>query len=106
MSDCPESSLALEASTSESPAVVANAHHSHSLIEEDEEEVLIEPRFKYNRLLSSMPDKDTISCFAIHDRIIAVGCGSGRIRIFDILGNLKSNYVSGSICNALWKILV
>ncbi|KAE9549796.1 hypothetical protein FO519_006990 [Halicephalobus sp. NKZ332] len=94
MADCPESSSALEASTSESPSVAANVHHSHSLVEDDEEEILLVPRFKYKRLLSSMPDKDTISCFAIHDKFIAVGCGSGKIRIFDILGNLRSEFTA------------
>ncbi|KAI1704545.1 hypothetical protein DdX_14179 [Ditylenchus destructor] len=57
---------------------------------EDEEEVLIEPRFKYSRTLndvSKVLENDSPSCIAIHDKFIAMGCQSGRIYLFDHLGN-------------------
>lgn len=103
MTDFPISSTALQSQLSPtsggmitSPSarsIAANTPHT-SVSEEDGEEVIIEPRFKYHRLLGQMEDKDTISCFAVSDKLIAVGCSSGKIRIFDIFGNLRREYVS------------
>ncbi|KHN74077.1 Vacuolar protein sorting-associated protein 41 -like protein [Toxocara canis] len=61
--------------------------------EEDEEEVLLEPRFTYSRILNSIPTifaKDAASCLAVHDKFIAIGTQMGYIYIFDHLGNLHS----------------
>uniref|UniRef100_A0A0N5AMX6 RING-type domain-containing protein n=1 Tax=Syphacia muris TaxID=451379 RepID=A0A0N5AMX6_9BILA len=60
---------------------------------DEEEEVLLEPRFRYSRILNSIPSilaKDSASCMTIHDKFIAIGSHAGYIYIFDHLGNLHS----------------
>lgn len=55
----------------------------------DEEEV-IEPRFKYERILGDVVKKlerDSATCIVVHDKFLAIGFSSGRIGFFDHLGN-------------------
>lgn len=57
---------------------------------EEMEEVVVEPRFKYERILADVKeglDKSSSSCVAIHDRYIAIGFSSGEIRMYDHLGH-------------------
>ncbi|VDK49048.1 unnamed protein product [Anisakis simplex] len=61
--------------------------------DEDEEEVLLEPRFTYSRILNNIPSvflKDSATCIAVHDKFIAIGTQTGHIHIFDHLGNIHS----------------
>ncbi|VDD86824.1 unnamed protein product [Enterobius vermicularis] len=57
----------------------------------DDEEMLLEPRFKYTRILNNMPSilaKDSASSIAVHDKFIAIGSQNGYVYIIDHLGNL------------------
>uniref|UniRef100_A0A914GZH7 Vacuolar protein sorting-associated protein 41 homolog n=1 Tax=Globodera rostochiensis TaxID=31243 RepID=A0A914GZH7_GLORO len=58
--------------------------------DDDEDEILVEPRFRYTRLLGNLVrslDVDSASAFAIHDKFLAVGFQSGRICFYDHMGN-------------------
>ncbi|VDK80996.1 unnamed protein product [Litomosoides sigmodontis] len=60
-------------------------------IESDSEETLLEPRFKYSRILNNVPGilrKDMATCMAIHDKFAAVGSRSGSVYIIDHFGSL------------------
>lgn len=55
-----------------------------------DEEVVVEPRFKYERILGDIAwtlEKDSATCVAVHDKFLAVGFSSGHIGFFDHLGN-------------------
>ncbi|KAL3119667.1 hypothetical protein niasHT_006753 [Heterodera trifolii] len=57
---------------------------------EEEDEVLVEPRFRYSRVLGNLVralDVDSASAFAIHDKFLAVGFQSGRICFYDYMGH-------------------
>uniref|UniRef100_F1KSV0 Vacuolar protein sorting-associated protein 41 n=1 Tax=Ascaris suum TaxID=6253 RepID=F1KSV0_ASCSU len=61
--------------------------------EDEEEEVLLEPRFTYSRILNSIPSvftKDAASSLVVHDKFVAIGTQTGYIYILDHLGNLHS----------------
>ncbi|MFH4984539.1 hypothetical protein AB6A40_011248, partial [Gnathostoma spinigerum] len=56
----------------------------------DEDDVLLEPRFKYSRILSSTPAifaTSPPSCMTVHDKFIAIGTQNGYVYILDHLGN-------------------
>ncbi|VDM99397.1 unnamed protein product [Thelazia callipaeda] len=60
-------------------------------VESEAGEVLLEPRFKYSRILNNVPvilRKDMATCLAIHDKFVALGSRSGNIYVFDHFGNL------------------
>uniref|UniRef100_A0A0R3RXB1 RING-type domain-containing protein n=1 Tax=Elaeophora elaphi TaxID=1147741 RepID=A0A0R3RXB1_9BILA len=60
-------------------------------MESDTEEALLEPRFKYSRILNNVPGilrKDMATCMAIHDKFAAVGSRSGSVYIIDHFGSL------------------
>ncbi|VDN43380.1 unnamed protein product [Gongylonema pulchrum] len=62
----------------------------------DVEEVLLEPRFKYSRILNSVPAilrQDAATCMAIHDKFAALGSRSGYVYIVDHFGNLHPENV-------------
>jgi hypothetical protein len=57
---------------------------------EDDDELLVEPRFKYERILDDVAktlDRDSASCIAVHDKFLAIGFSSGRVCFFDHLGH-------------------
>jgi hypothetical protein len=57
---------------------------------QDEGEIVVEPRFKYERVLGDVArtlEKDSASCVAVHDKFLAIGFSSGRIGFFDHFGN-------------------
>ncbi|KAI6244063.1 RING-type domain-containing protein [Aphelenchoides fujianensis] len=58
-------------------------------ITDDDEECLIEPRFKYQRVVHDVAtrlEQDSASCAVVHDKFICVGFSSGRIAFFDSPG--------------------
>uniref|UniRef100_A0A1I8EKL1 Vps39_2 domain-containing protein n=1 Tax=Wuchereria bancrofti TaxID=6293 RepID=A0A1I8EKL1_WUCBA len=60
-------------------------------MESDIEETLLEPRFKYSRILNNVPGilrKDMATCMAVHDKFVAVGSRSGNVYIIDHFGSL------------------
>ena len=60
--------------------------------ENEEVEELVEPRFRYKRILGDLTrlmESEVASCFAIHEKLLVVGFQSGRICIFDHLGNVN-----------------
>ncbi|KAK6113842.1 WD domain G-beta repeat family protein [Brugia pahangi] len=60
-------------------------------MESDIEEMLLEPRFKYSRILNNVPGilrKDMATCMAIHDKFAALGSHSGNVYIIDHFGSL------------------
>ncbi|VIO99680.1 Vacuolar assembly protein VPS41 homolog, putative [Brugia malayi] len=60
-------------------------------MESDIEEMLLEPRFKYSRILNNVPGilrKDMATCMAIHDKFAALGSRSGNVYIIDHFGSL------------------
>ncbi|VDO78344.1 unnamed protein product [Onchocerca flexuosa] len=66
------------------------------MMESDTEEALLEPRFKYSRILNNVPEilrKDMATCMAIHDKFAAVGSRSGTVYIFDHFGSLHPENV-------------
>jgi hypothetical protein len=57
---------------------------------EDDDELLVEPRFKYERILDDVAktlERDSASCIAVHDKFLAIGFSSGRVCFFDHLGH-------------------
>ncbi|KAM3727480.1 Vacuolar protein sorting-associated protein [Dirofilaria immitis] len=61
------------------------------IADSDAEEALLEPRFKYSRILNNVPEilrKDMATCMAIHDKFAAVGSRSGNVYIIDHFGSL------------------
>lgn len=57
---------------------------------ESNEEEIVEPRFKYERLLGDVSrtlEKDSASCIAVHEKFLAIGFSSGRVGFFDHFGN-------------------
>uniref|UniRef100_A0A915D1U2 Vacuolar protein sorting-associated protein 41 homolog n=1 Tax=Ditylenchus dipsaci TaxID=166011 RepID=A0A915D1U2_9BILA len=65
--------------------------------DDEEEEVLIEPRFKYSRILNDVSrilEGDPASCIAVHDKFIAIGGLSGRIYLFDHMGNTHMEFTA------------
>uniref|UniRef100_A0A915PHX3 Vacuolar import/degradation Vid27 C-terminal domain-containing protein n=1 Tax=Setaria digitata TaxID=48799 RepID=A0A915PHX3_9BILA len=81
-----------EIDTDEVPtAVEKNMEREASTVESDTEETLLEPRFKYSRILNNVPAilrKDMATCMAIHDKFAALGSRSGNIYIIDHFGSL------------------
>jgi hypothetical protein len=62
---------------------------------QDGEEVVVEPRFKYERILNDVArtlEKDSASCVAVHDKFLVIGFSTGRIGFFDHFGNGKFEY--------------
>ncbi|CAK5060137.1 unnamed protein product [Meloidogyne enterolobii] len=60
--------------------------------ESEEQEELVEPRFRYKRVLGDLIrllENDPASCFTIHEKLMVVGFQSGRVCIFDHLGNVN-----------------
>uniref|UniRef100_A0A1I8BSP0 RING-type domain-containing protein n=1 Tax=Meloidogyne hapla TaxID=6305 RepID=A0A1I8BSP0_MELHA len=60
--------------------------------ESEEQEELVEPRFRYKRVLGDLMrllENDPASCFTIHEKLMVVGFQSGRVCIFDHLGNVN-----------------
>jgi hypothetical protein len=58
--------------------------------DEDEEGEVIEPRFKYQRVLGNVAktlERDSATCMAVHDKFLAIGFSSGMIGFFDHFGN-------------------
>ncbi|VDK80649.1 unnamed protein product [Onchocerca ochengi] len=69
---------------------------AQEMMESDTEEALLEPRFKYSRILNNVPEilrKDMATCMAIHDKFVAVGSRSGSVYIIDHLGSLHPENV-------------
>uniref|UniRef100_A0A7E4W2R0 RING-type domain-containing protein n=1 Tax=Panagrellus redivivus TaxID=6233 RepID=A0A7E4W2R0_PANRE len=58
----------------------------------DEEDIPLIPRFNYKILFDLRNIGDKFSCFAVHDKFIAVGCATGCIRIYDPLGSLRAEF--------------
>ncbi|KAI6205472.1 hypothetical protein M3Y94_00795600 [Aphelenchoides besseyi] len=58
---------------------------------DDDEEFLVEPRFKYQRVVHDVAkrlEQDSASCVVVHDKFICIGFSSGRIAFFDHLGHV------------------
>ncbi|KAI6209556.1 hypothetical protein M3Y96_00233500 [Aphelenchoides besseyi] len=58
---------------------------------DDDEEYLVEPRFKYKRVVHDVAkrlEQDSASCVVVHDKFICIGFSSGRIAFFDHLGHV------------------
>ncbi|CAD5229223.1 unnamed protein product [Bursaphelenchus okinawaensis] len=55
----------------------------------DHDEVVVEPRFKYERILKHVHqylEATSASCVAVHEKFIVIGFSDGFLRIFDHLG--------------------
>lgn len=56
---------------------------------EDEEELLDEPKFKYERVIGDVAaalTSNAASCIAVHDKFVCIGFADGRVRFFDPCG--------------------
>ena len=77
----------------------------HAVDEQLEEE----PRLKYKRLGSSVPEllgKDAASCLCVSDKILVLGTHDGTLHILDFNGNEVSVKLgTGCVLKSSWQIM-
>ena len=69
--------------------VVANGEVEAAEEAAEEDELLDEPKFKYERVVGDVATalaSNVASCIAVHDKFVCIGFADGKIRFFDPCG--------------------